>query len=363
MKKASPSRRPGRILNLRDYRAERQDRSRLSHYLTPAVRADWYAPQATMGRGRGAVPRFSDGTIRVFMEIKLAFGRSFSGVVGLVEDHFRVRRIALDVPDESTLCRRAQALGTAAVTALPGVKNGLFFHLPAPAGTPRPWGLVHDSTGFTIRGVGLWRGLRPHGRETGDRREWLKVHVALDPRTGRVWAVALTPCATHDNPVAVAMMALLQGAGHRLQTIAADGAYDSHSFYQAAVDIGCTRVLVPPRSDATPWVTEGPKATPGAGLRNDHWALTVAGERSGEDDRRAVWKRTSGYGGRNLIESFMSRMAVRTGSRCRGRTRAGRQAEVVTLMRLLNREAERCQPLRYYREWAHIWGTPVTRAA
>ena len=102
----SPSHRPSRTLNAPAYL-----NAAVSRFLTQAVLARWYAAAPTGPRQCGAVNRFSDKTIAVLLEIRLPFGLSLSGVLGLVADHFAMRGVTLRLPNKSTLSRRAQRLG------------------------------------------------------------------------------------------------------------------------------------------------------------------------------------------------------------------------------------------------------------
>ena len=345
----SPSKRPLRILNGPKYLDARRTRFELGGWLPTHVLHRWHA-RTSGPRGRGAVDLYSDATIALLLAIKVAYGLSYSGVLGLVRDHFRTRGVTLPLPDESTLCRRAQRLG--ATTGRPCL-GGLLWTLPRRRGVR---GVVIDSTGLAVRGPGTWRSLRPHGREedVGRRREWLKLHLAVDPESGEILAYALTPQKTDDGRVGVALLRALHAAGYRLRTLAADGAYDTKGVYAAAVESGISRVLVPPKHGAGVWAETGPEAVAGAAIRNAHWAVITLG--AGTDEgRRAAWKRDQGYGIRSLVETAMCRSAVRSGNRCRMRSALGRQAEVTALITVLNRHARLGMPVRYQRAWADTW--------
>lgn len=360
----SPSHRPARIVNGPTYTAGRRRRAALSVLLPAAVLRQWLAPAPAGARGRGAVDRFTDAAITALLGVKLALGLSYSAVVGLVRDHFRTRGVRLPVPDESTLCRRAQRLGQRVGRPLPGGLPGVLWVL-SPGPGPRPTGVVIDSTGLAIRGPGTWRSGRPHGREAdvGRTRTWLKLHLAVDPVTGQVLAAAATPPHLDDGRVGAALLHALRTAGHRLQVVAADGAYDTRGVYAAAVQAGCTQVLVPPGRNAGVWDPHGRQATAGAAIRNAHWAATVAPTADLATARRAAWKADVGYHVRSLVESAMARIGARTGSRCRLRSAAGRLAEVAALVALLNRDAALGQPVRVRRAWAATWPSPAARAA
>ncbi|TNC60676.1 transposase, partial [Rubellimicrobium roseum] len=86
------------------------------------------------------------------------------------------------VPAHSTLCRRRQTVAS----QIPHVRSG------------GNLGLRVDSTGMEMRGGGEWQ---VHRQGPGRRREWRKVHLALDAATGDIRAVEATPSREGDSPV------------------------------------------------------------------------------------------------------------------------------------------------------------------
>lgn len=322
--------------------------------LGPAIEAGWCHPDTPAApRGIGRPEIFTDRAIETMLQLKLAFGLSYSGVVGLVRDYFESHHIPRPVPTEATLCRRIQQMGARALaTRVPRLGLALLLG-PAPA---RPYGVLIDSTGFSIRGAGSWRTNRP-GREPHltQRRLWVKVHWAYDPVAARIVALGISLSSVGDGQVGARLLRTLRAAGHQVTHVAADGAYDNQPFYGAAVSIGVTHLLVPPRRDAGLWPDEGREAIPGAALRNAHWGQvhhTDPGERS---RLRAAWKKRIGYHVRSLIETLMSRSATLCGNRCRMRSVPGRLAEIVAVTQLLNHRAALGQPIRQARDWLETW--------
>lgn len=86
------------------------------------------------------------------------------------------------VPDFSTLCRRQKTL---AVQIPYRRADG-------------PLNLLVDSTGIKFLGDGEWQA-RKHGVQ--GRRQWRKVHLAMDPATSDIRAVEFTPGRDGDSPV------------------------------------------------------------------------------------------------------------------------------------------------------------------
>ena len=103
--------------------------------------------------------------------------------MGLMRSVLELGRIALPVPDYSTLCRRRQGLV-----------------LPA---WPRAGAcIVIDSTGLQIRGPNTWL-TTVHGHK---RRTYRKIHLGVDPDSSLIVAGVVTPCQTHDSEALEAVL-------------------------------------------------------------------------------------------------------------------------------------------------------------
>lgn len=356
MKKYSPFHNPLRVVNSSNYRATRRSRAVLSSLLGPEVLWRWYAPVPET-RARGRVDLFSDSTIWSLLAVKLAFGLSFSGVLGLVGDHMRLRRVKVPLPSEATLSRRGMELGALVERAT----GGVWVMPEALNNKDVSRGVVIDSTGISIRGAGAWRTCRPHGREEGigTRRRWRKPHLCVDPESGVALAAAVTDSSAGDGATGIEMLAALRAAGVQVHTVAADGAYDTQYFYRAAVTTGATQVLVPPRKGASVWDDD----LPGADIRNTHWSHIHHTDPEETAERKKLWKEDIGYHIRSLIETAMSRLARATGNRCRMRSPEGQTAEIHSMVQLLNRHASTGMPERFKRAWSPTWCASIPCAA
>ena len=118
--------------------------------------------------------------------------------------------VDLNVPDYTTLCRRA---ATVRIT-LPKKATG-------------PLHLILDSTGLKVYGEGEWK-VRQHGYSR--RRTWLKLHLAVDPETHELRAAVVSGPGVTDEQ---AVPALLEQVDEPISGAGADGAYDRRSVYEA----------------------------------------------------------------------------------------------------------------------------------
>ncbi len=111
-----------------------------------------------------------------------------------------------------------------------------------------PIHLVLDSTGLELFGQGEWDAER-HGRM---RRQWRKLHLAVDADTGEIAAHVLTEGHADD---AAQVPGLLGQAERVIASVTADGAYDGEPTYAAAAARQRhprPDVVVPPRASAVP---------------------------------------------------------------------------------------------------------------
>jgi hypothetical protein len=120
------------------------------------------------------------------------------------------------VPDYTTLCRRQKTL---AVQIPYRRADG-------------PLNLLVDSTAIKFPGDGEWQA-RKHGIQ--GRRQWRKVHLAMDTATSDIRAVEFTPSSDGDSPVLPELLDQIP-EGEEIGTVTADGAYDTRRCHTAIID-------------------------------------------------------------------------------------------------------------------------------
>ena len=133
------------------------------------------------------------------------------------------------VPDASTLCRRQKTL---AVQIPYRRADG-------------PLNLLVDSSGIKFLGDGAlsWFASKPlpgpkwQARKHGvqGRRQWRKVHIAMDPATSDVRAVEFTPSRDGDSPVLPELLNQVP-QDEPIGTVTADGAYDTRRCHTAVLE-------------------------------------------------------------------------------------------------------------------------------
>jgi transposase len=297
MSKPSPTR--YRTLNWSTYNAALRERGSLTVWFDPST--PWHA--APSGK-RGAQPVYSDAAIQACLTVKVLFGLPLRQTVGFVASLLKLAGLDWPVPDYSTLCRRQKALAV---------------QLPY-RGSGGPLHLLVDSTGIKVRGEGEWHA-RKHGG--AKRREWRKVHLAIDEATMEIRAVEFTDSRIGDAPMLPGLLSQIP-EGETIASVTADGAYDGRAC-RDAIALRGAEAVIPPRRNAKPWK----KDSPGARGRNDDLR---AMKRFG----RTLWRRWSGYHRRSRVETKMNCLKL-LGQKLMSRDFDRQTAELQVRIAILNR--------------------------
>lgn len=155
---------------------------------------------------------------------------------------------------------------------------------------PGPLTLLVDSTGSGFLGDGEWLA-RKHG--THRRRQYRKVHLAMDTAPRDVGAVEVTSSDKGDSPVLPRLLAQIP-PNEQISTVTGDGAVDTCRCHTAIPERGGAAVI-PTRKNGRRWREDCPTAAAG----NE---ILRAPQRRG----RTIRKCWSGYHVRSRIEAKMS---------------------------------------------------------
>ncbi len=173
----------------------------------------WLAPH----EGRpGRPPVFSDAAIQFCLSVKVLFKLPLRQTAGMVASLLRLAGLNWSVPDFSTLCRRQKTLAV----QIPYRRSD------------GPLNLLVDSTGIKLLGDGEWQA-RKHGAQ--GRRQWRKVHLAMDTATSDIRAVEFTPSRDGDSPILPELLGQIP-EDEQIGTVTADGAYDTRRCHAAIAD-------------------------------------------------------------------------------------------------------------------------------
>jgi len=136
------------------------------------------------------------------------------------------------LPDHTTLCRRQKTLAL----------QSPFWRADGPLN------LLLDSTGIKFLGDGEWQACK-HGVQ--GRRQWRKVHLAMDTATSDIRAVEFTPSSDGDSPVLPDLLDQIR-EGEEIGAATSDGAYDNRRCHTAIIHRQSIPII-PIRKNGRPW--------------------------------------------------------------------------------------------------------------
>ncbi len=302
-----------RISNWPAYNTGLKARGRVGFWLSPEVLAGW---RYQGPRYRGGPYQYSDQAIETGLILRLVYHLPWRQTEGFLDSLLACMGMSLAVPDDTTLARRSARL--------------------IPSLNP----VVGDSTGLKVFGEGEWK-VRQHSY--AKRRTWLKLHAALEERTGQVVGHTLTPNRVDDASQLAPLLEQVPGA---LSTVAADGSYDKRKVFshlEKPPQGAAIKALIPPRKNAKIQQHSNRKAPP---LPRDQIIRAI------REKGRARWKKDSGYHQRSWVETLMFRYKQILGNTLRARLEESQFCESRIACLILNRMLQIAKPQSYPVEYA-----------
>ena len=264
-------------------------------------------PQAKHGRNQTC----SDTAIQCCLMIKSIFLLSLRMVTGFVQSLIQLSGLSWTVPDYSTLCRRQKQIDIA--IGYQESSDGLY--------------LLVDSTGLKFFGEGEWK-RKKHGSEY--RRQWRKLHIAIDAKTLQIRAVQLTTNNVSDSQVLEDLLAQIP-LDEPIDSVYTDGAYDTKHCRQVILDRDA-HAVIPPRKNAKPWKDQQARS-----IERNELLKTI--KRLG----RSLWKKWSGYHRRSLVETKMHCIKL-LGDKLTARSFPSQVNEIHARVAVLNKFTELGRP-------------------
>ena len=274
---------------------------------------DWHARK---NGKRGHPETFSDSAIQLCLTMKVLFGLPVRQTVGLVASLLEMAGLDWPVPDYSTLCRRQARIAV----QIPFRRSGSPLILLIDSEPVSATGSSEPARGVKFRGDGEWQ-VRKHGPSR--RRQWRKVHIAMDTQTGDVRAVEFTSSRPGDSPLLPELLAQVP-EGEEIATATADGAYDTRRCHAAVIERGANAVI-PIRRNGRAWKEDCPAAV----ARNE---ILRATRHLG----RALWKKWAGYHVRSRVEARMNCLKLFS-ERIMSRDPDRQTAEIQVRIAIMNR--------------------------
>ena len=231
---------------------------------------------------------------------------------GFLKSLFSLLNLTADVPDHSTVSRRSKKLGRVDIRK---------------SARKLPVHIIIDSSGLRVH-VGQMR--KPH-----KNRDYRKLHLGVEERTGEVVACTLTSKNATD---ASCVPSLLRQVDRPIASLRADYIYDVKAVYEAAEvhrDERSPRVLIPPKKNARIDLK-----SPSMGERNRNI-------RSRARLGKRQWHTKSGYSLRCKGETAFSRYKTIIGPAMKARNLAAQRVEARIGCQILNRMTALGMPESY----------------
>lgn len=227
-----------RVRNWSEYNTALVRRGEVTLWADTQVLEQWRSDLRTGKRGRPLA--YAEQFIRCTLTLGAVYHLPLRATQGLFASLVRLLGLSVPTPHYSTLCRRRAKMQA---------------DLPKPQNTQQPLHLAVDSTGLKVSGEGEWK-VRKHG--ASKRREWRKMHLAMDTDTGLITAVQTTGSEVADGSVLPDLLRQVQAP---VAEVRADGGYDWRSCYEAIARHGA-KAIIPPRRGAVIWQHGNCKAEP-----------------------------------------------------------------------------------------------------
>jgi transposase len=303
-----------RIRNWGEYNKALKQRGSLTVWVSEEALQHWTTQEKT-GQA-GASPTYTDLAIETMATVQAVYHLAGRQTQGFLQSLFGLMKIALGVPDHSTLSRRRGAL----TVVLPVRETNAARHL------------VIDSTGVKVFGEGEWK-VRQHG--VSKRRTWRKLHLCVDAATLEIVAVCAS---TNDVSDGEMLPRLLDGLrAEEVAQVSADGAYDQRQCYDAINQVKA-KAAIPPRRGARIW--QHGNSTQERHVRDEN--LRAIRQRG-----RKKWKQESGYHRRSLAETSVFRYKAICGEKLQTRKLENQFKEMFIKCALLNRMTHLGMPDSY----------------
>lgn len=300
-----------RVTNWKEYNQALVNRGSLALWIDKRSVDGWLANDKPKRQGRRKT--YSDEAIYSIMCVKAVFRLPYRALEGMVRSLAQLADLALPVPSFQQIQRRAKTL-----------------RLSKKVSKKQPTDIVMDASGIKIYGEGEWQQER---RKQRGKKQWKKIHVAIDPDTGEIVMEDITDSDCHDSTM---LPSLLEGCPKRVRNVYADGAYDTQRCYAALHDRGITP-YIPPRMGAI--------TREGEHLRTRNSAIGQIVALGGDAEAMTLWKKLTGYGRRSLVETAFSRFKRSFGERAWSRGGQSFAVEINLKWRILNRFSQlgRCK--------------------
>ena len=170
-----------KTLNWPKYNNHLVSRGDIRLFVSKERLTSWFAPR----EGKNGRPKtYSNDAILLALTILTLYKLNYRSAEGFIRGLFALMKIALPVPDYTTLCRRMKFLSVEYRRSIEKMRG-------------RPVDLVFDSTGLKVYGRGEWKTKPTHRFNV---KNWKMLHLGMTVEGFQLKELELTTCKTSDNP-------------------------------------------------------------------------------------------------------------------------------------------------------------------
>lgn len=284
----------------KQYNKQLVNRGKINLWIKPEALEQWKPAQV---KKNGHPFHYSDELIKTMSFLRFKFKLSLRETEGFFRSFVEAIRSVLCTPCYTQVCRRMKTLQLP--TELLGKKSVTDIAL--------------DTTGLKVYGEGEWR-----AEKYGGKKRWKKLHLALDPESGRLIIAEITDEYVHDTTY---LEDALKAVGKRRGKVLIDGIADSGKCYRLARKYNKT-LYTPPKQGAVLRREDGYEK------RNE--AIKVIRGLGNDRVARSIWAKLVGYNRRVVAESMMARWKKLYGGELRSRCAERCKKEVKLKAMIIN---------------------------
>jgi len=282
---------PSHKRDWKQYNKQLINRGNLNFWITKKSLKFWKAKKS---KKVGRPFTYSDEAIKAMLIVRFKYQLPLRELEGFFQFLAKLLKIS-KVPSYTQVCRRMQNLQLS--EELVNRKNVT--------------DLVLDTTGLKVYGEGEWCAKR-----YGGKSKWVKLHVAIDPKSGKLVLAEETGERIHDT--ALLKKALLR-CNKRKGVVLIDGIADSARCYELSQKHN-KKLITPPSRKAIIRKEEI--------YEDRNQALRAIKGLGGDEIARSIWGKLSGYSKRVLVESKIAAWKQMLGANLKSKTRSRIKNEV-----------------------------------
>jgi len=283
----------------KQYNKQLINRGNLNFWVTKKSLKFWKAKKK---KKAGRPFTYSDEAIKAMLMVRFKYQLPLRELEGLFQFLSNLMDIP-KVPSYTQVCRRMRAI-----------------ELPEELiSKSKVTDLVLDATGLKVYGEGEWCKKR-----YGGKSKWVKLHVGIDPKNGKLLMAEVTEEHVHDTAL---LEKALKQCNRKKGKVLFDGIADSKRCYETCRKYN-KELLTPPNRRAVY------RQEPEYCLRNE--ALRIIKGLGGDELARSIWSKLSGYSRRSQVESSIARWKKLLGGRLRSQGLESIKKEVMLKAMILN---------------------------